>query len=87
MKPISMESLAKLRASPYLYPTTKVWAYEHSILGDPSQGHTLCLMVGPENTHDKPPLHAPDGAHGPGWKYLPVGTVNLSTGDITPGKP
>ena len=59
-------------------------AFRNEVMDSVSFGHVICLKVGPDCTHKTPPPHAPDGAHGLGWKYLFVGMVDLETGMLKP---
>ncbi len=54
------------------------WAvYQNEALDSSNRGHVVCLLVGPTRTHQTPPPHLPDGAHGPGWKYTYQGPLDL----------
>lgn len=61
-------------------------AYQNQAMDSAGLGHIIFLKVGEDCTHKTPPKHAPDGAYGTGWKYLPIGTVNLETGVVEPLK-
>lgn len=53
------------------------WAvYQNMALDSANRGHVICLLVGPTRTHQTPPSHLPDGAHGPGWKYVYQGPLD-----------
>lgn len=57
-------------------------AYENIALDSSTVGHRQYLKFGPGCTYAEAPEHAPDGAHGPGWKYRSIGIVDLETGLI-----
>jgi len=57
-------------------------AYQNHDLGHFNIGHLQFLAVGPGCTFKEPPRTAPDTQHGLGWRYILVGTVNLTTGAI-----
>ena len=60
-----------------------VWAvYENQALDSATAGGRIYILIGPGCTHAVPPPHAPDGAHGLGWKYLFRGFVELADGTI-----
>lgn len=59
------------------------WAvFQNHDLGHPMLGHLVFLQYGPENTYKTPPLRAPDGQYGLGWRYLLVGFVNYEAGTV-----
>jgi len=53
------------------------WAVYQNLAHDSTtRGQIIFLRYGEGCTHTKPPPHAPDGAHGTGWKYLLVGLLS-----------
>lgn len=59
------------------------WAiYRNEDLSSSNIGHVLCLIIGPGNTFEYPPVHAPDGAHGLGWRYRFAGWLDKETGNL-----
>ena len=61
-------------------PEGDYWAvYQNMAMDSFNRGHVICLLVGPTRTHQTPPPHLPDGAHGPGWKYAYQGMLDLKT--------
>lgn len=75
---IEEESLKKMRER------GGTWAcYENQAFDSASAGHRIYLQFGPGCTHETPPTQAPDGAHGPGWKYRFIGQVNLDKGTVS----
>lgn len=59
------------------------WAtYQNVALDSSSLGDLRFLQVGPNNTYKEAPERYPDTQFGIGWRYVHVGYVNLSTGEI-----
>lgn len=56
-----------------------VWvAFQNHDLGSAQVGRTAFMVVGPDNTYKTIPSHYPDTPSvGLGWRYLPVGFVDL----------
>lgn len=63
-------------------PQTRWAAYQNHALDSINCGHLQFLAIGPDNTHKTPPPRMPDTQAGLGWKYIFIGWVDLSTGDI-----
>ena len=77
---IDPEVLAKLQAQ---HKSGCAWiTYQNHDLGHHALGDSRFLLVGPGATFASPPRCYPDTQFGLGWRYLPVGTVNLETGRI-----
>ena len=77
---IDPEVLAKLQAQ---HKSGCAWvAYQNHDLGHHDVGGIRFLLTGPGATFAAPPPRSPDTHFGLGWRYLPVGTVNLETGRI-----
>lgn len=63
-------------------------AYQNHALDHVDVGRLQFLQYGPECTFKKPPERAPDTAScGMGWRYLHVGFVDLTTGDVVQEEP
>jgi hypothetical protein len=64
-------------------PGTHWAAYENQAFDSSNAGHLQFLLVGNGCTYAEPPAKYPmDNANGMGWRYVLVGTVNLSDGSI-----
>lgn len=60
-------------------------AYQNHDLSSADCGRLVFLQFGEGHTFSTPPTRYPDTPSvGLGWRYLHVGTVDLSTGDILP---
>jgi hypothetical protein len=55
------------------------FAYQNHELGHPGLGHLQFMQCGKGCTYETPPGSYPEAL---GWRYLPVGKVNLATGLI-----
>lgn len=78
------EALEAMQNSPANHPTTQWAAYQNQDLSHPHLGHLKFLAVGPHNTLSKPPLRHPDMPTESFWRYVLVGWVNLTSGQILP---
>ena len=58
------------------------YAYQNHAMDSAALGHIQFLRCGAGCTHTEPPARMPDTQFGMGWKYLPVGKVNLELGKI-----
>jgi len=58
------------------------YAYQNHAMDSAGLGHIQFLRCGQGCTHTEPPSRMPDTQFGMGWKYVPVGKVNLTTGKI-----
>lgn len=58
-------------------------AYQNQDMCSSMLGHLAFLIVGPTRTFQVPPKHYPDSPSvGFGWRYLPIGTVDLISGKV-----
>ena len=80
MEKVHPEALEQMRKQGA--PTTRWGAYQNMALDSASCGHLQFLAVGPDNTCKVAPPRYPDTHLGTGWKYLLVGWVDLTTGEI-----
>lgn len=63
----------------------RVAVYQNHALDSADAGRLAFLIIGPTRTFHDPPDRAPDSAeYGPGWKYLPVGILDLKTNALKP---
>jgi hypothetical protein len=76
------KALQKMKASPYNFEDTKWIAFQNHDLGHYDIGHLMFLAVGSKNTFTTVPQRMPDSQLGIGWRYVPVGQVDLNTGEI-----
>ena len=58
------------------------FAYQNHAMDSAGLGDLQFLQCGEGRTYQTPPARMPDTAHAIGWKYLPVGKVDLETGKI-----
>lgn len=65
-----------------------VWgAYQNVALDSADLGDLRFLQIGPTNTYKTAPERYPDTQFGIGWRYVHVGFVNLTNGDIQTDAP
>lgn len=57
-------------------------AYQNHALGSVDVGHLQFLKFGPGCTYETAPPRFPDTDKSTGWRYVLVGTVNLTTGEV-----
>jgi hypothetical protein len=74
--------IQSMQSSPFNFEDTRWAAYQNKAMDSASAGNVIYLAIGPQNTFKTRPEHAPDGPHGMGWKYLPIGWVNMEEGRI-----
>ena len=67
-------------------PGAEWWCYQNVAMDSANFGHCIFLQVGPGCTLAEPPPQGPDGVWGLGWRYRPVGPVDLDSGQVTPRK-
>lgn len=79
------EALEQMKKSPYNYKDTRWCAYQNKAMDSLDIGHIQFLAIGTQNTFKEAPKRYPDTHLGVGWKYLPMGWVDLETGEITKG--
>jgi hypothetical protein len=61
------------------------WAgYQCKALDSSQVGTYVFLKFGPGCTYEAPPMHAPDGVYGTGWKFRLQGELDLHTGQLRP---
>lgn len=60
------------------------YAYQNMDMCSSLLGHVQFLKCGPTCTHKTPPSKMADTHHGLGWRYWPVGKVNLAEGRVEP---
>ena len=76
------EALAKMKSSSCNFADTRWAAFENHDLGHWALGHLKFLAVGPQNTLKTAPARMPDTVGEINWRYVHVGFVDLSTGEI-----
>jgi hypothetical protein len=76
------EALVQMRSSRCNFAYTRWAAYENHDLGHWALGHLKFLAVGPQNTLKTAPARMPDTAGEINWRYVHVGYVGLSTGEV-----
>lgn len=74
------EVLEQMRGS--LKPGCQWFAFQNHDLGSRLVGHLQFLQVGPGCTYKNCPDRMPDTKQYIGWRYVPVGVVDLETGTI-----
>jgi hypothetical protein len=79
---IHPESLAQMRKRGGRWA-----AFENHDLSSSNPGHLQFIKYGPGCTHETPPKRCPDTDAGLGWRYVPVGFVDLATGTIVETEP
>jgi len=65
-----------------LKPDQTWFAYQNHAMDSSNLGHLQFLCCGPGCTFSEPPARMPDSHLGIGWRYLLVGRVDMSTGEI-----
>jgi hypothetical protein len=60
------------------------FAYQNHALDSRAVGHLRFLQCGPGRTFEQAPARMPDTEREINWRYLLVGKVDLSSGEITP---
>jgi hypothetical protein len=65
-----------------LKPGQTWFCYENVALDSEILGHRQFLCCGEGCTLSEPPTRMPDTAHAIGWKYLLIGHVDMTTGEI-----
>jgi hypothetical protein len=63
-------------------PQTRWAAFQNHALDSINCGYMQFLAIGPDNTFKTPPARMPDTKISLGWKYLFIGWIDLSTGEI-----
>jgi len=76
------KSLEFMKTSPYNFSDTTWVAFQNHDLGHYDLGHLIFLAVGSKNTFTTVPARMPDTEKALGWRYIPVGKVDLNTGEI-----
>ena len=79
---VDHDALRKMREFNSTHPGTQWFAYENVDLGHSMLGHVQFLAVGPECTHKNAPKNFPDTSWGLGWRYSPIGVVNVGRGTV-----
>lgn len=77
---ISSEALQQMRER--ARPNTRWIAFQNMALDSSGLGSLRFLQTGEGATFTEIPSRYPDTQFGTGWAYLPVGVVNLETGEI-----
>lgn len=76
------DTIEMMQKSESNHSETRWVAFQNQAMDSVGLGHIRFLATGPMNTFQEIPKNLPDGSYGAGWKYVPVGYVNLETGLI-----
>jgi len=59
------------------------WVYLNQDMADSEYGKVVLMAIGPNREFREPPQHYPCSAHPTGWRYRPIGTLDVRTGKVT----
>jgi hypothetical protein len=83
----SENALAKMRYHIQAAPKSNFVAFQSMDMSSETLGDVVFIRIGEDSTLKVIPPQAPDGQWGLGWRYKPVGYINLETGKIVTERP